>query len=85
MAEIATLRALFAGDSEIDQLYHMKVDPQETNNLLSENRALSDEASKSLAKFKDVVGQLPTTDARPRYLPRKANPWDMKVKRPKSN
>ncbi|MEC7597553.1 MAG: N-acetylgalactosamine 6-sulfate sulfatase, partial [Planctomycetota bacterium] len=70
---------------EIDQLYHMKVDPQETDNLLSENRPLSDEASKRLAKFKAVVRQLPATDARPRYLPRNPNPWDMKVKPSKSN
>ena len=70
---------------EIDQLYHMKVDPQETNNLLSENRLLSDEASEILAKFKAVVRQLPANDARPRYLPRNPNPWDMKVKPSKSN
>ncbi len=65
---------------EIDQLYQMTVDPLEKHNLLASGTGLSDVAATALNKFQAVVDAMPKTDARPRYLPRAANPWDQKVK-----
>ena len=65
---------------EIDELYHMTADPQEKNNLLASGKELPSDASSALKKFQAVVDSLPKQDARPRYQPRAANPWDQKVK-----
>ena len=65
-------------DGAIDQLYDMKNDPYEKKNLLSETETVPAAAASSLAKLRQVVASLPKQDARPRYTPRAANPWDRK-------
>ncbi|MFH5805671.1 sulfatase-like hydrolase/transferase [Alienimonas sp. DA493] len=68
-------------DRRIEQLYDMKHDPQERTNLLPLEDDAPAGAAEALAKFRAVVAGLPAVDARPRYAPRPANPWD---KRPRA-
>ncbi|MCA9174195.1 MAG: sulfatase-like hydrolase/transferase [Planctomycetales bacterium] len=60
---------------EIDQLFDMQNDPAESKNLLQGGSAPSS-ATASMKKFQAVVDSMPKADARPRYAPRAANPWD---------
>lgn len=64
-------------DKKIAELYDLKADPYEENNLL---KAAGNEHKAALAKFQAVVDKTPDQDGRPRYRPRKANPWDRKPK-----
>ena len=60
--------------AKIDRLYDLQEDPWEEQNLID------DEAYRSvLDKFQQVVDQMPERDARPKYTPRAANPWDKKL------
>ena len=56
----------------IDQVYDLKADPYEKKNVVSSAPA------DVLKKFQAVVDSMPKADARPRYTPRAANPWDRK-------
>ncbi len=63
---------------QIDQLFDMQNDPLEQNNLLTTNGTVPAAATASMRLFQTVVADMPPQDARPRYLSRAANPWDMK-------
>ena len=65
-------------DGAIDQLYDMQDDPYEKRNLLAKPNGVPAEATDSLNSLRQVVASLPKQDARPRYTPRAANPWDRK-------
>ena len=58
---------------EIAGLFDLQADPYEQRNLLEVSRP---EYSAALAKFQAVIDSMPEQDFRPRYRPRKANPWD---------
>jgi len=62
----------------ISRLHDMKEDPWEETNLVDSRMAAHLAA---LEKFKAVVASMPEKDARPRYEPRAANPWDMKPRK----
>jgi len=60
---------------QITQLYDLKADPWEQKNLIDS----TDPAHKAaLKRLRAVVDSLPAKDARPKYTPRAANPWDRK-------
>ncbi len=63
---------------EIDELYDMKSDPYEKENLLSVKTDDRSDALAALVKFRAVVASMPKKDARPQYAPRAANEWDKK-------
>jgi len=63
-------------EREITQLYDLQKDPFEENNLIASTRP---EHSAAIMKFKAIVDSMPERDARPRYEPRKPNPWDKKM------
>lgn len=63
---------------QIDQLFDMQNDPLEQNNLLTTDGTVPAAATASMRLFQTVVADMPPQDARPRYLSRAANPWDMK-------
>lgn len=65
-------------DKQITKLYDLTADPWETTNLIDSDDA---DHRAALGKFRAVVDALPATDARPRYEPRAANPWDRKRKK----
>jgi hypothetical protein len=65
-------------DGEIDRLYDMKNDPSEKENLLAVKTDGRTEAFLALQELRQVVASMPKKDARPRYSPRAANPWDKK-------
>ena len=57
----------------IEKLFDLKVDPTESQNLLTS----SDEVHlKALRSFQKLVDEMPDKDFRPQYEKRKANPWD---------
>lgn len=58
---------------KIDQVYDLKADPYEKKNVMSSAPA------DVLKKFQAVVDSMHKADARPRYTPRAANPWDKKL------
>jgi arylsulfatase A-like enzyme len=62
-------------DRRISQLYDLQADPWEEKNLIASKEAAR---AAALRKFQAVVDSLPERDARPRYDPRAANPWDRK-------
>ena len=67
-------------ERKIDALYDLIADPWEDNNLV-EKASGSDkqsEAGAALRKFERIVGELPATDARPKYRLRPPNAWDRK-------
>lgn len=66
-----------SAEREIIRLHDLIEDPYEEKNLID-----SDEAAHvaALGKFRKVVASIPEKDARPRYEPRAANPWDRKAK-----
>jgi len=59
----------------IRRLHDLRADPYEETNLLASTGAAHTAA---LKKFQAVLDGLPAVDARPRYEPRAANPWDRK-------
>ena len=63
---------------KIEQLYDMKADPCEQNNLLPLAQDASAEMNEAYDKFRRVIESQPSTDARPRYAPRPPNRWDKK-------
>jgi arylsulfatase A-like enzyme len=70
-------------DRRITQLYDLKDDPYEERNLLGSTKPAHQAAMK---KFQAVVDGMPPVDARMRYDPRPAKPWDRKpgkARRPK--
>ena len=71
-------KAWVSTEGKIDQLYDMKNDPYEKVNLFKKKRENQSEASLALKKFRHVLKSIPDRDARPRYTPRAANPWDRK-------
>ena len=60
-------------DRSIIRLHDLKTDPPEEKNLLDSTDTVHVAARK---KFQAVIDALPEKDARPKYDPRKANPWD---------
>lgn len=58
---------------KIMQLHDLQTDPFEQNNLIASTKS---EHLAAIKKFQAVVGTIPDKDARPKYTPRKANPWD---------
>ncbi len=60
---------------KITRLHDLVADPQEETNLLASTDAAHVAA---LKKFQAVLDSLPAADARPKYEPRAANPWDRK-------
>jgi arylsulfatase A-like enzyme len=60
----------------ITQLYDLHADPWEENNLLDSHER---EHRNAVRKFEAVVESMPETDARPKYTPRRPNPWDRKA------
>ncbi len=63
-------------ERRITQLYDLHTDPFEENNLIASTRI---EHLTAIGKFQAVVDAMPERDARPRYEPRKPNPWDRKL------
>ena len=63
-------------DRQIEQLYDLKTDPWEENNLVMSTEPAHIAAREELQK---VVDSMPHRDARPQYDRRPANPWDRKV------
>ncbi len=61
---------------EISQLYDLRRDPFEENNLIASTRP---EHLAAIKKFQAVVDSMPEKDGRPLYKPRKPNPWDKKL------
>ncbi len=61
---------------KISQLYDLLSDPLEKHNLIASTKP---EHRAAIRKFQDVVDMMPDKDARPRYKPRKPNPWDRKL------
>ena len=57
----------------ITQLYDLADDPWEQNNLIDSQTPAHVQARE---KFQKVVDSMPARDARPKYNPRPANPWD---------
>jgi len=62
-------------ERKIDRLYDLQKDPFEKKNLIASTRP---EHRAALLQFQAVVDIMPERDARPRYEPRKPNPWDKK-------
>jgi len=60
----------------ITQLYDLQADPFEENNLIASTKP---EHLAAIRKFQAVVDSMPERDGRPRYEPRKPNPWDRKM------
>jgi len=68
---------VFVDDNrEITQLFDLKADPLEKNNLIEKK----EKYKKELEKFQNILDAMPQKDAWPKYRPRAANPWDKKVK-----
>jgi len=63
-------------ERKITQLYDLQSDPFEENNLIASTKP---EHLAAVRKFQTVVDAMPERDARPRYEPRKPNPWDKKM------
>jgi hypothetical protein len=61
---------------EISQLYDLRRDPFEESNLIASTRP---EHLAAIRKFQEVVDSVPEKDNRPRYKPRRPNPWDKKL------
>ncbi len=61
---------------EISKLYDLIADPFEENNLIASNKP---EHLAVIRKFQVVLDSMPKKDNRPRYKPRKSNPWDKKL------
>ena len=61
--------------AKIIRLHDLKADLDEKQNLLAGD---APESKAALAKFQAVVDTMPDRDARPKYEPRPANPWDRK-------
>jgi arylsulfatase A-like enzyme len=59
--------------ARITQLYDLKTDPWEQTNLIESQLPAHVEAKR---KFQKVVDSMPAYDARLKYEPRRANPWD---------
>ncbi len=59
--------------AKITQLYDLKTDPWEQKNLIQSSEPDHIQAKR---KFQKVVYAMPAKDARPKYTPRPANPWD---------
>ncbi|MFK7738757.1 MAG: sulfatase-like hydrolase/transferase [Planctomycetota bacterium] len=67
----------------ITALYDLQQDPFESNNLLGSRTGqpaepLTDGAEAALTSMRKIVDEMPSEDARPRYTPRGALPWDRK-------
>lgn len=60
-------------NARITQLYDLKTDPWEQKNLIESQKA---EHIRARQKFQKVVDSMPARDGRPKYEPRRANPWD---------
>ena len=65
---------------KIFRLHDLREDPWEEKNLITSDRV---EHKKARKKFQQVVDALPDKDARPRYEPRAANPWDRQFSKAK--
>jgi hypothetical protein len=61
-------------DGKPARLYDLRTDPGETVNLIESAKP---EHAAALRKLAAVVESFPKTDARPRYDPLPAQPWDM--------
>jgi len=61
---------------KISQLYDLRMDPSEQKNLIASTKP---EHLAAIEKFQAVVDTMPENDARPKYTPRKANPWEKKL------
>jgi arylsulfatase A-like enzyme len=61
---------------KITQLYDLQTDPFEQHNLMV---SIKPEHLSAIKKFQSIVDTMPEKDARPKYTPRKANPWDKKL------
>jgi arylsulfatase A-like enzyme len=66
-----------SSERKIIRLHDLKEDPFEETNLIDSDQAAHRAA---LEKCRKVVASLPEKDARPRYEPRAANPWDRKLR-----
>jgi arylsulfatase A-like enzyme len=64
-------------DRQITQLYDLKADPLESNNLMEQRQA----HATVLDKFRAILDSMPARDPAPRYRPRAPNPWDRKIRR----
>ncbi|UCD53117.1 MAG: sulfatase-like hydrolase/transferase [Phycisphaerales bacterium] len=62
-------------DRQIEQFYDLQEDPWEQKNLIESQEPAH---VKARQKFQKVVDSMPDQDARPKYRPRLANPWDRK-------
>lgn len=61
---------------KISQLYDLQSDPFEQKNLIGSTKP---EHLAAMEKFQAVVDTMPEKDARPKYTPRRANPWEKKL------
>ena len=61
---------------KISQLYDLLSDPFEQKNLIGSTKP---EHLAAMEKFQAVVDTMPEKDARPKYTPRKASPWEKKL------
>ena len=64
-----------SSERKVIRLHDLIEDPYEEKNLIDSDEVAHQAA---LEKFRKVVASLPEKDARPRYEPRAANPWDRK-------
>ncbi|QDU37610.1 Arylsulfatase [Maioricimonas rarisocia] len=67
---------------QITELYDLQNDPLEQNNLIDDPPK---EAEASLETFRDVLAEMPETDARPQYRDRTANAWDKPATEARAN
>ena len=63
-------------DGDVRELYDLAQDPGETKNLLNSDQS---EHRTALRKLFRVAETLPDRDARPRYAPLPAQPWDVTI------
>jgi len=61
---------------QISQLYDLRRDPFEENNLIASTRP---QHLAAIRKFQAVADSMPEKDNRPQYKPRRPNPWDKKL------
>ncbi|XOV90985.1 MAG: sulfatase-like hydrolase/transferase [Bacteroidota bacterium] len=60
-----------------DQLYNLKDDPYETQNLVASQ---TQKIQQAIQKFWKVVETFPEVDSDPKYIPLGPQPWDVEVK-----
>jgi arylsulfatase A-like enzyme len=64
-------------DRSSSAFYDLVLDPYEKNNLVASRKP---EHIEAMARLRGNIDKMPQVDARPKYHPRAANPWDRRLK-----